>query len=76
MSDYILIQPSEDGDPIAWLDSEALAELLEDPLSYAGVERFLDRYPGNPNYWEEGTALLLKVEPVVPQPVVAKWRLP
>lgn len=82
--EYILIRADEDGNPIRWLDQDALAGLLADP-SEAGIERFLDGLPINgdfgastkndPGYWGDHVGLLLKVEVVVPVPARG-YRLP
>jgi hypothetical protein len=59
---YVLVQPSEDG-PITFLES--LDDVLDDPGGF-GIDTFLTEVPDNqdPNYWEEGDALLLSVEVV------------
>lgn len=57
---YVLIKPSEDC-PVSFL--EDIDDVLSDPEGY-GVDTFLKEVPENddPNYWDEGDALLLKVE--------------
>lgn len=78
MSEYMLIQFSDDGNPIRFLTESGLQELLKDPLGTYGVERFLAGYVGTPAYWEVGSALLLRVEVLVPEPVVTvtSWEIP
>ncbi len=78
MSYYALIRPSEDGDPIRLIGPETLRNLLEHPDEW-GVERFEDdaflgRNPDT-NYWKDGTAVLMKVEVIVPRPVTATWTI-
>lgn len=74
----MLIRSGDGGTDIRMLNYKSLEELLANPLEEAGVERFLDGYPGDPEYWEVGTALLLEVTVLVPDPVqvVTAWRLP
>lgn len=77
MTQYMLIRPDEDGDPIRWLTQGDLTDLLKDPMGTYGVLRFLDAYPGDPNYWDNDSALLVEVKIIVPQLVPATaWRLP
>jgi len=77
MSDYILLKGNEDGNPIRIIHS--IHHLLDAPEDW-GITKFengafLGANP-DPNYWPDGTGVLLKVEAVVPEPVTAKWRLP
>lgn len=84
---YLLIKPSEDGNPIIELTSATLQELLDHPENY-GVKRWVDRAQlgaskwgkvsaadWDTNYWPEGAAILLKAEVVVPVPAPG-YRLP
>lgn len=75
---WLLIQPDEDGNPCSWLNERELATLLADPRGTFGVRTFLDRVPDetDPNYWPEGSALLLSVAVVVPRPVTTAYELP
>lgn len=75
---WILIRPSEDGNPITYLSESGLAALLADSVGEYGVREFLPAVPDerDPNYWREGTALLLRAEVVVPSPVTTAWELP
>ena len=73
MKEYLLIQPSEDGEPCCFLDD--VQELLNNPEDY-GVEKFLSSIPDeDPNYWEEGCALLLKIKILKPKLKATSWRL-
>lgn len=71
---YILLRPNEDGNPVWWLDQHDLEELLGDAEGYTFLA--LDHPEPDTNYWPEGSAMLLKIEVVVPVPVTSKWRLP
>jgi hypothetical protein len=76
---YLLIQPNEDGNPNTFLYGEKLQEFLDDPYETYGVDKFgnlafLGANP-DPNYWKDGTAVLLKVDAVVPKPA-GKYVLP
>lgn len=77
MVKYLLIQSSEDGEPITLLTEEELQDLLKDPTDNYGVHRFLEDYPPKShNYWDSGDALLLEIKKiVVPKPVTVEYRL-
>lgn len=78
MSKYLLIQASEDGNPVCWLTDEQvknIPELMEDYMVTEWVEDMTD-----PNYWPEGKAMLLKYEVANPKKVNVvvneEWQLP
>ncbi|KKL59935.1 hypothetical protein LCGC14_2210340 [marine sediment metagenome] len=75
---YILLQPDEDGNVINLLDETALRILLNNPRDEFGVHKFLSektfKQNSDPMYWNEGDAVLLKVEKVIiPKPVATKY---
>lgn len=74
---WLLLSPSEDGNPVSWLKPEQLAELLADPGGSYGIDRFVtpDDVRRDPNYWPSDVGILLKVEVVVPVPAGA-YQLP
>ena len=67
MHHWILIKASEDGNPVSYLTTHELEQLLQDPGSY-GVEKFLSQIPAetDPNYWVRGEALLFYGELIAP----------
>lgn len=82
---YLLIKPSEEGNPLSWLPPHMLRTFLDDPTEF-GVEQFIAQLPSrglaggdtldpDPNYWKGKIGLLLKVQVVVPEPSGA-YRLP
>jgi hypothetical protein len=76
---YLLIRPDEGGNPVRFLNRDGLRELLTDPIGSYGVRHFLDLDglpDGDPSYWQDGDALLLKVEGLVPTPVTTQYELP
>ncbi len=76
MAPWLLIRPDEDGNPCRWLDDNSVRELLANPRDH-GVDRFLAEPPERDvNYWPDGSALLLKVQAVVPQLAVTAYVLP
>lgn len=78
MSKYLLIQPDEDGNPITVLDAEETKDINQFKKDY-GIEKFLDDWPEetDPNYWNEGEALLLeaRVVKVKPVKIIEGWEL-
>lgn len=74
---WLLIEPDEDGNPCSWLTETELEDRLANAADY-GVRQYLDQVPDNtdPNYWPDGTGLLLKVEIVVPRPATTAFELP
>jgi hypothetical protein len=73
---YLLVQPNEDGNPLSFLDEQQLQRILDNPESY-GITDFRNQLPLNedPNYWEDGTALLLKFEVLKPMIVATAYKL-
>ena len=71
---YIVLRPNEDGSPIVLIGD--INEFLSNPIDH-GVSSFLKVWPKEPNpqYWSYGSALLLKVEIVVPKEVVTAYKL-
>lgn len=80
MRQFILIQPSEDDNPISWLKRDQIHDIGQVIDDY-GIERFLDAVPNedgaDPNYWQDGSALLLEVRviKVRPKEVVTAWEV-
>jgi hypothetical protein len=74
---YILIKGDEDGNPNTFL-SEPIGEFLASSLDSYGVSSFEDakflRENPDPNYWDEGVAVLVKAEVVVPKSVTSQWK--
>lgn len=73
---YALIKPDEDGNPISYLEDSELGDinqLMEDYGVKSWVENFTD-----PNYWNEGDAMLVKITCVNPKPksMVESWEVP
>lgn len=64
---WILIQASEDGNPVSYLTTRDVEELLQDPAAY-GVRKFLSEVPQekDANYWQRGEALLFHAELISP----------
>ena len=76
---YLLIHSSEDGEPITPLNEAELAQVLRKPEEWS-IKTFKDSSffhanASNTNYWEEGTAVLLKVEVLIPTPVTTAWTI-
>lgn len=73
---WALIKASEDGNPITWLDSDDLDDVLTNPSDW-GVVNFAhpDLLADDPNYWPAKTAVLLRYEVVVPEPA-GVYKLP
>ena len=73
---YLVITPHEDEPCIFLADDEKLWNLLDDPEGY-GIERFLDHIPDKEvKHWDDGEALLLKIEKVlVPAVKATAFRL-
>lgn len=79
MSKYAILQGNEDGDPFTIVgeinEGRPLSQVMED----YGIERWLTpeqyKQEPDPNYWVEGTALLMKVDIIFPKPVerVTEW---
>jgi hypothetical protein len=76
---YLLIHSSEDGEPITPLNEAELAQVLRKPEEWSirkfGDSSFFHANASNTNYWEEGTAVLLKVEVLIPTPVTTAWTI-
>lgn len=70
-SGYVLIAPTPDNQGPRFLTEGELKELTEDPQGNYGVTTFLEGVPDNPdpNYWGEGTALLMRVRFAKLEPV-------
>lgn len=75
MKKYLLIRPSEDGEPCQFLDENKLDELLNNPKDF-GVNKFLDHIPDkDPMYWSGKDGLLLEVKIVVPKVIATAFSL-
>ena len=73
MSKYLLIQPSEDGEPCTFLND--IQDVLDNPEDY-GIHNFLSSIPENdPMSWPDGDALLLMVEILKPKVKATAFRL-
>ena len=73
---WAYLRPDEDGRPFRLLNQSMLKHLLDSPSEY-GIKRFctLEELEPDPCDWPTGTAVLLRVEVVVPEPV-AGFQLP
>ena len=81
MTRWLLIHPIAGGnhvdDQLEWLNQDDLDGLLNDAWSSYGVRRFRRAEEHmDLGHWDEGDALLLKVEVVTPEHVIRAWRLP
>lgn len=79
MSDYILLQPDEDGNPVTWVETPELEDIKHFMEDY-GITEFITDFPDgekDPNYWGEGQAMLLSVnvKRVVPVEVATKFEI-
>ena len=77
MKRWLILVPDEDGNPTRWLSHQDLERMLAVVADH-GIREFLSEVPAqaDPNYWPDGSALLLQVEIVVPEPVTTAYRLP
>ncbi len=77
MRKYLLLKSDEDGDVTTFLNDADLDELLTNPTEYIGVEGFITEVNDdtNPMDWDEGEALLLKIEVLVPEVVATAFKL-
>lgn len=76
MSRYLVIRPNEDGNPLNFIDKSELGNITQFMEDY-GIDKWTESY-SDPNYWDEGAAMLLKfscVNPVVKK-VIETWELP
>ncbi len=65
---YVLIHQSEgEGISVTFLDDDNLEQLLDNPRDCASVDRFADKVPAWTDDLEDGQALLLKFELLVPK---------
>lgn len=76
MNRYLLLRPSEDGNPVWLLNPGELSDLLAHPSDW-GVAEFaeLSQLPPDPNYWPDKVGVLLRFEGVLPVPA-GTFRLP
>lgn len=78
---WLLVKPDEDGNTNRWLTDQEMREVLADPAAW-GIDEFvhIDELAGrpngsyDPNYWPDRTAVLMRIEVVVPER--GGWRLP
>lgn len=69
MKNYLLLQPDEDGNPVSFLEPrevENIKQLMEDYSIDTWRENFKET---NPQYWDEGEAMLIEYEIKVPKAV-------
>jgi hypothetical protein len=66
---WAILRPNEDGQHFRLLRDPSMRHMLAWPEEY-GIKRFvtLDELDPDPAVWEPGTAVLLRVEVVVPEP--------
>lgn len=73
---FALIQGDEDGNPIRYLDDTELSDINQLMQDY-GVTEWVDKHD-DPNYWDEGEAMLVRITCInpVPKKVVSEWEVP
>jgi len=83
----MLIHPDEDGNCVDFITSEELDETLDNPVEERGIHRFItgkeleemenskDYHSLDPQYWEQGTCLLLQYTVLEVKPVVTKYEV-
>lgn len=70
---YLLIQSNKGGEPCTFLDD--IQDVLDNAEDY-GIAKFLDSIPDrDPNYWEEGEALLLEIAILRPKSKTIAFRI-
>lgn len=76
MINYALITNSEDGESVIFLSQKGLLGLLENPMEHCSVKSFIEKVDDSNNRvykWDNGEALLLKYEIVVPKPTAIRY---
>lgn len=73
MKQYAIIKSDEDGNCFQLVDD--IEDFLKDPRGNNGVERFLgiETLKSSPNYWDEGDAVLVAFEVVIPKEKTKEW---
>lgn len=76
-SRYLLLYATEDGSYARFMGERELAEMLENPREYAGISNFYRVIPSmrQLDEYDDGFAVLLRVELVVPEPKTLAWRI-
>ena len=81
---YLLISPSEDGEPNTFMNEEGLQDMFDEFPDLTEIPKFLTRdeltskgYNLSEMYWKENERVLLKIEFLVPTPkkVEIEWSL-
>lgn len=72
---YAIIRPSEDGDPVCYLSDDELED-INDLMDGYSIKEWVEDY-SDPNYWEEGNGMLVKIQCINPIPVkeVTAWKI-
>jgi hypothetical protein len=73
---WAMLRPNEDGRHFRLLRDQSMRHMLAWPGEY-GIKQFvaLDELDPDPALWDPGTAVLLRVEVVVPEPA-GGYKLP
>jgi hypothetical protein len=78
MYKYILVHPDEDGNTTTFIESSEVEDIKMFMENY-GIDELLDKIPDNkdPQYWEEGKAMLLEIEikKIKPVKIVEKYEI-
>lgn len=75
MRSYAIIQSSEDGVPITYIEMVELEDINQLMENY-GIEEWVEKF-SDPNYWESNQAMLVEVRCINPKPkkVVDSWEI-
>ena len=76
MTKYLLLIPSEDGEPVKWLEDDEAKDIKQLMEDYS-IREFIDWVDKDPMYFEEGQAMLIKAEvlKVRPKQVVESYEI-
>jgi len=76
MKKYVLIYSNDNGIETSFLDGKAITDLLQNPVEYCGIERFVEEPPSDYiEEWTTGTGLLLEVTPIVPKSIKVEYTI-
>ena len=77
MTKYAYIHPDEDGNTLTFVEEDELDELLDNPREFAGIETFVGEEKleeeADPQNWDEGEAMLVKIEVIKPKEKTKAW---
>lgn len=74
--EYLLLYSDEDGGNAIFLDDAELQEMLSNPRGYASIKDFYLQLPSmHLSEYDEGHAVLLKVELLKPRSKTLAWRI-